>query len=128
MDDLAAALDTIEGMDEADARRIAVAGASSGAAVALLQAARDSRIRALVLRSPNPTGAEDAVARVTAPTLLVVGEHDAPIRDAVEALVGRFAGPRKLEIVPGGDHLFEDPAALARATAATAAWLKDHLK
>ena len=128
VDDLAAALDTVEGMDEADARRIAVAGASSGAAVALLQAARDSRIRALVLRSPDPTGAEDAVARVTAPTLLVVGEHDAPIRDAVEPLVGRFAGPRKLEIVPGGDHLFEDPAALARATAATAAWLKDHLK
>jgi dienelactone hydrolase len=128
LDDLAAALDVVEGADEVDARRIGVAGASSGAAVALLQAARDGRVRALVLRSPNPTGAEDAVPKVTAPTLLIVGERDAPIREAVEPLVGRFAGPRKLEVVAGGDHLFEDPAARARATAAATAWLTDHLK
>lgn len=128
VDDLAVALDTLEGLDEVDGGRIGAVGASSGAAVALLQAARDRRIRALVLRSPNPAGAEDAVARVTAPTLLVVGERDAPIRETVEPLLERFGGPRKLEVVPGGDHLFDDPAALARATAMTVAWFKDHLK
>ena len=128
VDDLAAALDALEGLDEVDGGRIGALGASAGAAVALLQAARDPRIRALVLRSPNLAGAEDAVARVTVPTLLVVGERDAPIREAVEPLLGRFGGPRKLEVVPGGDHLFEDPAALARATAMIVAWFKDHLK
>ncbi|MBI1963253.1 MAG: dienelactone hydrolase family protein [Candidatus Rokubacteria bacterium] len=127
VDDLGAALDALEGFDEVDAGRIGVVGASSGAAVALLRAASDRRIRALVLRSPNPSGAEAAVARVTVPALLVIGERDAPIRDACEPLLGRFGGPRRLEIVPGGDHLFAEPAALARATAATVAWFKEHL-
>ena len=127
VDDLGAALDALEGFDEVDAGRIGVVGASSGAAVALLRAASDRRIRELALRSPNPSGAEAAVARVTVPALLVIGERDAPIRDACEPLLGRFGGPRRLEIVPGGDHLFEEPAALARATAATVAWFEEHL-
>jgi putative phosphoribosyl transferase len=127
VDDLSAALDALEGLDEVDRGRIGVVGASSGAAVALLQAARDLRIRALALRSPNPAGAEHAVAAVTVPTLLVVGEHDASIRAAVELLAKRFGGPHKLEVVPGGDHLFEEPAALARAVASIVAWFKEHL-
>lgn len=126
--DLAAALDALEGFDEVDGGRIGAVGSSSGAAVALLQAARDPRIRALALRAPDPAGAEEAVARVTAPTLVVVGEHDAPVREALEPLLARFGGARRLEVVAGGDHLFGDPAALARATALTVAWFKDHLK
>ena len=128
VDDLAAAVGALDSLDEVDGRRLGVAGASSGAAVAVLAAARDRRIRALALRSPNLTGAEESVSRVTVPTLLVVGEHDEPIRAALEPLLGRFGGPRRLEVVPGGDHLFEDPVALTRATAATVAWFKDHLK
>ncbi len=128
VDDLAAALGALEGLDEIDGRRLGVVGASSGAAVAVLAAGRDTRIRALVLRSPNLTGVEGAVSRVRVPALLVVGEHDAPIRAALAPVVGHFGGPRALEVVPGGDHLFEDPAALACATAATVAWFKDHLK
>jgi pimeloyl-ACP methyl ester carboxylesterase len=65
---------------------------------------------------------------VKVPVLLVVGEHDAPTRRAIEALLDRFGGRRVLEIVPGGDHLFQDGAALTSATAATIAWFKDHLK
>jgi putative phosphoribosyl transferase len=128
VDDLAAALGALERLDEVDGRRLGVAGASSGAAVAILASARDRRIRALALRSPNLTGAEASVSRVSVPTLLVVGEHDEPIRTALGPLLDRFGGPRRLEVVPGGDHLFEDPAALTRATAATVAWFKDHLK
>ena len=128
LSDLTAALDTVEALDEVDGHRLGVVGASSGAAVAVLGAARDPRIRALVLRSPNLAGAEDAVPRVRVPALLVVGEHDEPIRAAIAPLLGRFGGPRALKTIPGGDHLFGDPAALARATAATVAWFKDHLK
>ncbi len=127
-EDLDAALDTLEKLDEVDAGRIGAVGASSGAAVVLLEAARDPRIRALALRSPNPAGAEDAVARVAVPALLVVGERDAPILEAIGPLLDRFGGPHRLDVVPGGDHLFENPAALARATASMVAWFKDHLK
>ena len=128
VNDLAAALDTLEGLEEVDRHRLGVLGASSGAAVAARGAARDPRIRVLVLRSPNLAGAEDAVSRVNVPALLVVGEHDEPIRASIRPLLGRFSGPRALEIIPGGDHLFDDPAALTRATAVTVAWFKDNLK
>jgi putative phosphoribosyl transferase len=128
VNDLDAALDTLEGLEEVDRNRLGVVGASSGAAVAVRGAARDPRIRVLVLRSPNLAGAEDAVSRVRVPALLVVGEHDEPIRASIRRLLGRFSGPRALETIPGGDHLFEDPAALTRATAVTVAWFKDNLK
>lgn len=126
VDDLRAALDTLAGIDDVDVARLGVAGASSGAAVALRLAAEDKRIRALALRSPNVEGAEAAAARVTVPTLLVVGERDAPIRAMCEALLPRLADAR-LEIVPRGDHLFEEPEALARASSLTVGWLKSRL-
>ena len=128
VNDLAAALNVLEGFEEVDRHRLGIVGASSGAAVAVRAAARDPRIRVLVLRSPNLAGAEDAVARMRAPALLVVGEHDEPTRAAIGPLLGRFGGPRALEIIPGGDHLFGDPAALTHATAVTVAWFKDHFK
>ena len=128
VNDLAAALNALEGFEEVDRHRLGVVGASSGGAVAVRGAARDPRIRVLVLRSPNLAGAEDAVPRVRVPALLVVGEHDEPIRASLGPLFGRFGGPRALEIIPGGNHLFDDPAALTRATAATVAWFKDNLK
>lgn len=59
--------------------------------------------------------------------LRVASEHDTLIRAALAPLLDRFGGPRVVEVVPGGDHLFADPAARARATAATVAWFTDHL-
>jgi putative phosphoribosyl transferase len=127
VDDLGAALDLLEALGEVDGSRMGVVGASSGAAVALLRAAEDARIRALVLRSANPAGAESAAPQVKAPALLIVGEHDAPIRALNEELLLHLGGPRRLEVVPAGDHLFEDPAALRQAGALTVAWFKRHL-
>jgi predicted phosphoribosyltransferase/pimeloyl-ACP methyl ester carboxylesterase len=126
VDDLTAALGALEGREEIDRHRLGVVGAGAGAAVAVLGAARHPRIRALVLHSPDLEGAAEAVSRVRVPTLLVVGEHDAPTRAAIGPLLGRFGGPCALETIPGGDRLFQDPAALARATAATGAWFRDH--
>ncbi|MBI4591525.1 MAG: alpha/beta fold hydrolase [Candidatus Rokubacteria bacterium] len=127
VDDLGAALDLLETFEEVDRGRMGLVGASSGAAVALLRAAEDARIRALVLRSANPEGAEAAAPRVAAPTLLVVGEHDAPIRALNEELLPRLGGPRRLEVVPAGDHLFGDPAALRQAITLAVAWFKTYL-
>jgi putative phosphoribosyl transferase len=125
--DLRAAVDLLETLDDVDARRVGVAGASSGAAVALTLAAEDPRVRALALRSGNVEGAEAVAPRVTTPTLLVVGEHDAAIRAMNDALVARLGGERSLEVIPGGDHLFEDPEALRQATARMVEWLARNL-
>ncbi|MBI3031228.1 MAG: alpha/beta fold hydrolase [Candidatus Rokubacteria bacterium] len=127
VDDLGAALNLLEALGEVDGSRLGVVGASSGAAVALLRAAEDARIRALVLRSANPEGAEGATPQVKVPTLLIVGERDAPIRAVNEALLPRLGGPRRLEVVPAGDHLFEEPTALRQAGALTVGWFKKYL-
>jgi putative phosphoribosyl transferase len=126
-DDLRAALDVLQSMDDIDARRLGVAGASSGGAAALQFAAGDPRVRALVLRSANPAGADASAHRIRVPTLLVVGDQDVTIRAANEELLPRLAGVRQLEVVPRGDHLFTDPGALARATEVTVGWMRKHL-
>ena len=126
-DDLRAALDLLQARNELDAHRLGIAGASSGGAAALQVAATDRRVRALALRSANPAGAEDAAARVRVPTLLVVGERDVATRAANEELGARLAGPQRLEVVPRGDHLFEDPGARARAPARTVCWVWEPL-
>jgi putative phosphoribosyl transferase len=126
-DDLLSALDVVATLDSLDADRVGVAGASSGAAVALRVAAERPAVRSVVLRSGNPEGAEAAAERVKAPTLLIVGERDEPIRSANQDLLGRLAGPSRLEVVRRGDHLFEDPEALARAITLAVDWFKRHL-
>ncbi|HLC40006.1 MAG TPA: alpha/beta fold hydrolase, partial [Methylomirabilota bacterium] len=127
-EDLRAALDLLESLDEIDAGRIGVVGASSGAATALVTGAAHPRIRLLVLRSGNAEGAPDAAPKVTAPTLLIVGELDEPILAANKDLLPRLAGPKRLEVVAGGDHLFAEPAALRKAIDLTVRWFNDHLK
>jgi putative phosphoribosyl transferase len=127
VDDLRAALDVLATLDDVDPQRLGVAGASSGAAVGLELAARDDRVRALALRSGNFVGVEDVARRVAVPTLLVVGERDEAIARLNEAVLARLAGARRLEIVPGGDHLFEDPVARRCATALMVDWLAMHL-
>lgn len=128
VDDLGAAIGLLEALDEVDSSRVGVMGASSGGAVALLRAARDPRIRALVLRSANPTGAEAAASAVKVPTMLIVGEYDEPIRAANETLLAGLSGPARLEVVSGGDHLFDDPEALRQAARLTTAWFGRHLR
>jgi putative phosphoribosyl transferase len=127
-DDLRAALDVLQTTDEIDAGRLGVAGTSSGGAAALQLAASDPRVRAMALRSANPAGAEASARQVRVPTLLVVGEQDIAIRAANEELMTRLAGPRRLEVVDRGDHLFEDARALAQATEVMVGWMRHHLQ
>jgi alpha-beta hydrolase superfamily lysophospholipase len=72
--------------------------------------------------------AGDALSRVTAPTLLIVGGHDPVVlklnRQASQAL----AAPNCIEVVPGATHLFEEPGALDRVAELAAAWFVKHLK
>jgi pimeloyl-ACP methyl ester carboxylesterase len=87
-------------------------GASTGAAAALVAAAERPAVRAIVSRGGRPDLAGDALPRVTAPTLLIVGELDREVLELNRAAQSRLGGPTELVIVPGATHLFEEPGAL----------------
>ncbi|MBI4013575.1 MAG: hypothetical protein HY359_14755 [Candidatus Rokubacteria bacterium] len=125
-EELGAALDTLETLDEVDAGRVGIVASGSGSAAALRRAAHDARVRALVLRCPRPDGA-GATAPVAAPTLVLVGRADAPGRRAAEGLLPSLAGPRLLELVPSAAPLLGDPEALREASRRTVAWLRTYL-
>jgi pimeloyl-ACP methyl ester carboxylesterase len=104
-------------------------GASTGAAAALIAAAeRPGRVRAVVSRGGRPDLAGDALARVRAPTLLIVGSHDEPVLRRNQEAYQRLAlAEKQLVIVPGATHLFEEPGALEEVARLAAAWFTRHL-
>jgi len=104
-------------------------GASTGAAAALVTAAeRPDVVGAVVSRGGRPDLAGDALPRVRAPTLLIVGGRDQPVialnRMALEQL---GAKEKQLVIVPGATHLFEERGALEEVARLAADWLTRHL-
>jgi dienelactone hydrolase len=103
-------------------------GASTGAAAALIAAAeRPERVGAVVSRGGRPDLAGEALGRVHAPTLLIVGGNDPDVlRLNVQALAA-LAGEARLEVVPGATHLFEEPGALERVAALARDWFLQHL-
>jgi len=100
--------------DEPSARGLPVGyfRASTGAAAALVAAAERPAVRAIVSRGGRPDLAGDALPRVTAPTLLIVGELDREVLLLNRDAQARLGGPAELEVVPGATHLFEEPGAL----------------
>jgi putative phosphoribosyl transferase len=103
-------------------------GASTGAAAALIAAAeRPQRVSAVVSRGGRPDLAGDALPRVRAPTLLIVGGRDTEVirlNQQAQALLG---GESRLEIVPGASHLFEEPGALEQVAALAREWFLRYL-
>ena len=93
---------------------IGLFGASTGAAAALVAAAGFPEI--------------DALARVSAPTLLVVGERDRDVLELNRQAQARMRCETRLEIVPGATHLFEEPGALERVADLAAAWFVARLR
>jgi pimeloyl-ACP methyl ester carboxylesterase len=103
-------------------------GASTGAAAALIGAAeRPAIVRAVVSRGGRPDLARDALPRVGAPTLLIVGSDDEPVIEMNESAMRRMHAPVKLEIVPGATHLFEEPGTLEQVIRLAAEWFAGHL-
>jgi putative phosphoribosyl transferase len=108
--------------------RIGYFGASTGAAAALIAAAeRPERTGAVISRGGRPDLAGDALERVEAPSLLIVGGNDAPVIELNRAAMRRMRAPVQLEIVPGATHLFEEPGALERVAQLAADWCQRHL-
>jgi putative phosphoribosyl transferase len=115
---------------ESDTRNLRVGyfGASTGAGAALVAAAeRPEEIDAIVSRGGRPDLAGKALARVRAPTLLIVGGNDAPVIEMNREAIGQMNVEKELEIVPGATHLFEEPGALEEVARLAADWFVRHL-
>ncbi len=103
-------------------------GASTGAAAALVAAAKLSdRVGAVVSRGGRPDLAGDALDIVRAPTLLIVGGVDFGVIELNEQAFARLQGPKALEIVPGASHLFPEPGALEAVIDHAARWFERYL-
>jgi len=102
-------------------------GASTGAGAALQAAARDpSSIRAIVSRGGRPDLAEPYLLSVTAPTLLIIGGEDSPVIEMNRAAYRVLSCPKRLVIVPGATHLFEEPGTLEQVAEHALAWFQHH--
>ncbi len=103
-------------------------GASAGAAAALVAAAKlPRRVGAVVSRGGRPDLAGDALEKVEAPTLLIVGGADFGVIELNEQALARLRGPKALEIVPGASHLFPEPGALEAVIAHATRWFERYL-
>jgi putative phosphoribosyl transferase len=103
-------------------------GASTGAAAALVAAARSPpKIRAVVSRGGRPDLAGDYLARVRAPTLLIVGGDDDVVVDLNRQAFAVLRCPKDLVIIPGATHLFPEPGALEEVARLASAWFVRHL-
>jgi len=108
---------------------IGLFGASTGGGAALIAASeRPREIAAVVSRGGRPDLAGTALAKVTSPTLLIVGGFDTPVIDMNRAAMKRMGGAVTLEIVPGATHLFEEPGTLERVADLAGAWFASHLQ
>lgn len=98
-------------------------GASTGAGAALQAAAREpSNVKAIVSRGGRPDLAEPYLPSVTAPTLLIVGGHDEPVIEMNQAAYDLLICEKKLIIVPGATHLFEEPGTLEQVAEQAGKW------
>jgi putative phosphoribosyl transferase len=99
-------------------------GASTGAGAALQAAAREpSNLTAVVSRGGRPDLAAPYLGRVTAPTLLIVGGDDAPVIEMNQAAYDLLSCEKKMIIVPGATHLFEEPGTLEQVADHACTWL-----
>ena len=107
---------------------IGLFGASTGAAAALVAAARTPGVvRAVVSRGGRPDLAADALADVRAPTLLIVGGYDTTVLELNRAAQRRLSCESQLQVVPRATHLFEEPGALEQVSALALDWFLAHL-
>jgi putative phosphoribosyl transferase len=128
-DRLLLAKDWLEAEPRTQHLKIGYFGASTGAGAALQAAAREPlHIKAVVSRGGRPDLAEPYLPSVTAPTLLIVGGHDEPVIEMNQAAYDLLTCEKKLVIVPGATHLFEEPGTLEQVAEHASRWFKQYLK
>jgi len=125
--DLGSALDYLQEELAGRLGPLGVSGSSTGGTVALLRAARDDRIRALVVRSVRDYGVSEVAGLVEAPTLVIVGEEDTGVVPEAKHIYAALGGIKNLLVVPGADHLFSGPGQMRQVTEATVSWFARYL-
>ena len=123
---LVGATDWLARKPETQELKIGYFGAGLGAAAALIAAAARQQVSAVVARGGKPEPAELALPNVKAPTLFILGEHDAGLLPATRLALDGIKAPGKLEIVPGASHLFEEDGALELMAGLAADWFRQH--
>lgn len=125
---LAEAIRWTRGEPDLRGLEIGLFGASTGAAAALVAAASLADVvGAVVSRGGRPDLADDALARVRAPTLLIVGGADHGVIELNEAALARLQAPKAMVVVPDASHLFPEPGAMEAVIAHAAGWFERHL-
>jgi putative phosphoribosyl transferase len=103
-------------------------GSSTGAAAALIAAAKiPSDVRAIVSRGGRPDLAMEYLKDVRVPSLFIVGERDTVVIDSNKKGMAQVPAEKRLEIVSGAAHLFEEPGKLEKVAKLATAWFLDHL-
>ena len=127
-DRLVGATDWLTEVGGAERYKTGYFGASTGAAAALVAATkRPDIVDAIVSRGGRPDLAGNALSQVRAPTLLIVGGSDVPVIEMNRRALRELQVEKKLEIVPGATHLFEEPGALEQVARLAADWFVRHL-
>jgi len=104
-------------------------GASTGAAAALIAAVKfPKEVKTVVSRGGRPDLASQYLRKVTAPTLFIVGGRDAVVLDLNKRAMEEIEAEKKLEIIPGATHLFEEPGKLEEVAKLSVDWFSAHLK
>jgi putative phosphoribosyl transferase len=125
---LGAAADWLGSDSETRGIRIGYFGASTGAAAALVAAARQpERIDAVVSRGGRPDLAWNSLLDVAAATLLIVGGLDDYVLELNREALARLTCPKELVVIPGATHLFSEPGALENVASLARQWFLRHL-
>jgi dienelactone hydrolase len=121
-------IDWLASYPETGQLRIGCFGSSTGAAAALIAAAeRPESICGVVSRGGRPDMAMHVLSEVKAPTLFIVGANDHAVIQLNETAYNRLQSVKRLEIVPGASHLFEEPGALGTVASLAAEWFSTYL-
>lgn len=105
-----------------EALQVHLFGASTGAAAALVAAARPGPVVSVVSRGGRPDLAGDALGRVEVPVLLLVGGQDPQVLELNREAAQLLRPEHQVQVVPGATHLFEEPGALEQVAAAAREW------
>lgn len=109
--------------------KISLFGASTGSAAALAAAAKvPKQVDVIVSRGGRPDLAGTLLHKVNAPTLLIVGGDDSVVLDLNRDALAKLSCEKRLLIVPGATHLFEEPGTLDQVVQAASDWFALHLE
>ena len=128
-DRLIGTVEWLRAQPELREKKIGLFGASTGGGAALVAAAAKPKlIQAVVSRGGRPDLAGAALPRVEAPTLLIVGGDDVPVIAMNRQAYDQLRCERRLEIVPGATHLFEEPGTLESVADLAREWFTHYLR